>query len=73
MESTKIAIMIEVTSRRMECTLLTPDFSQVPAVALHYVRLAFFVSVLFSLEFMHEKMNTLALVTVSNARFHCVM
>ena len=28
--------MIEVTSRRMECTLLTPDFSQVPAVALHY-------------------------------------
>ena len=26
--------MIEVTSRRMECTLLTPDFSQVPAVAL---------------------------------------
>ena len=27
--------MIEVTSRRMECTLLTPDFSQVPAVALH--------------------------------------
>ena len=26
--------MIEVTSRRMECTLLTPDFSQMPAVAL---------------------------------------
>ena len=26
--------MIEVTSRRMECSLLTPDFSQVPAVAL---------------------------------------
>ena len=26
--------MIDVTSRRMECTLLTPDFSQVPAVAL---------------------------------------
>ena len=31
-----VAIMIEVTSRRMECTLLTPDFSQVPAVALQY-------------------------------------
>ena len=32
--------MIEVTSRRMECTLLTPDHSQVPAVALHAPRLA---------------------------------
>ena len=27
--------MIKVTSRHMECALLTPDFSQVPAVALH--------------------------------------
>ena len=35
-ESTKVAIMIEVTSRRMECTLLTPDHSQVPAVALQW-------------------------------------
>ena len=26
--------MIEVTSRRIECTLLMPDFSQTPAVAL---------------------------------------
>ena len=30
----KVAIMIEVTSRRMECTLLTPDHSQMPAVAI---------------------------------------
>ena len=27
--------MIEVTSRRMECTLLTSNYSQMPAVALH--------------------------------------
>ena len=33
-ESTKVAIMIEVTSRRMECTLLTSNYSQMPAVAL---------------------------------------
>ena len=33
--STKVAIMIEVTSRHVECSLLTPDFSQTPAVALH--------------------------------------
>ena len=26
--------MIEVTSRPLECTLLTPDYSQMPAVAL---------------------------------------
>ena len=26
--------MVEVTSRRMECTLLTPDHSQMPAVVL---------------------------------------
>ena len=30
-----VAIMIEVTSRRMECTLLTSNYSQMPAVALH--------------------------------------
>ena len=29
-----VTVMIEVTSRQMECTLLTPDFSQMPAVAL---------------------------------------
>ena len=33
-ESTKVTIMIEVTSRRMECTLLTPHNSHMPAVAL---------------------------------------
>ena len=27
--------MIEVTSRHMECTLLTSNYSQMPAVALH--------------------------------------
>ena len=26
--------MVEVTSRRMECTLLTSNYSQMPAVAL---------------------------------------
>ena len=31
--------MVEVTSCRMECTLLTPDNSQVPAVALQYIHL----------------------------------
>ena len=30
-----VAIMIEVTSRRMECTLLTSNYSQMPVVALH--------------------------------------
>ena len=44
-ESTKVAIMIEVTSRLMECTLLTPDFSQVPAVALQ--RLSYFLLIRF--------------------------
>ena len=31
--------MIEVTSRRMECTLLTSNYSQMPAVALQPVLL----------------------------------
>ena len=26
--------MIKVTSRQMQCILLTPDFSQMPAIAL---------------------------------------
>ena len=30
----QIAMVIEVASRHMECTLLTPDLSQMPAVAL---------------------------------------
>ena len=29
-------LMIEVTSRHMECTLLTPDYSQMPVVALQW-------------------------------------
>ena len=29
--------MIEVTNRRMECTLLTSNYSQMPAVVLHLV------------------------------------
>ena len=33
-----VAIMIEVTSRRIECTLLTSNYSQMPAVALHKQR-----------------------------------
>ena len=33
-----MAIMIEVTSRHMECTLLTSDYSQMPAVALQCVK-----------------------------------
>ena len=28
--------MIEVTSRHMECTFLTPEYSQMPAVALQW-------------------------------------
>ena len=36
--------MVEVTSRRMECTLLTPDFSQVPAVALQALLLKLEIS-----------------------------
>ena len=31
-----IAIMIEVNSRRMECILLTSNYSQMPAVALQW-------------------------------------
>ena len=30
--------MIKVNSRHMQCTRLTPDFSQMPAVALHLVQ-----------------------------------
>ena len=30
--------MVEVTSRHMECTLLTSNYSQMPAVALQFVR-----------------------------------
>ena len=37
-QSTKVVIMIEETSRRMECTLLTPDYSQMPTVAPHLFR-----------------------------------
>ena len=29
-----VAIMIEVTSRHMECTHFNPDYSRMPAVAL---------------------------------------
>ena len=32
----RVAIMIEVTSRRMECTLLTSNYSQMPATALQW-------------------------------------
>ena len=32
----KVAIMIEVTSRCMECTLLTSNYSHMPAVALQH-------------------------------------
>ena len=31
--------MIEVASRRMECTLLTSNYSQMPAVALQFILL----------------------------------
>ena len=34
-----VAIMIEVTSRRMESSLLTSNYSQMPAVALHHHRM----------------------------------
>ena len=33
--------MIEVTSRSMECTLLTSNYSQMPAVVLHYYHASF--------------------------------
>ena len=33
-ETYEVGFMIEVTSRRMECTLLTSNYSQLPAVVL---------------------------------------
>ena len=38
-----VAIVIEVTSRRMECTLLTPDHGQVPAVTLQAILSIFYL------------------------------
>ena len=69
-----VAIMIEVTSRRMECTLLTSYYSQMPAVALHVQLIAapfplFITVAILSIRFISKTLDFLKFVVFWFSQF----